>query len=734
MWKTFPVAKVSVPDEFEAVLLLVTREALRHQPDDFYPFAAQLLKSELASRANGTGDFLAFLKKGEESRGRSAGSDQPAPIEPEPIPEPEGAQASSSVPVVSEPAPSAPVITETVEISSEPTPVPAATEEVPVVSNSLKPRGGGRRRRQSVSAEVVDMEKNAAEKTPFYEKSELQTTKVTEAISENFLFKDLDEEQVRVVVGAMFEKKAEVGELVIEQGCDGDNFYVVEDGEYEIHVAKNGAEPFVFGTLGKGGSFGELALMYNTPRAATIKCIVPGTLWALDRVTFRSILMNTSFQKRRKYESFIESVPLLEGLDPYERAKIADSLKEERFEEGEKIIRQGEVGSDMYFVLEGQVRVSIHKLSCEDEEHEISILHEGQYFGELALVTKKPRAATCTAVGHVKVAKIERDAFERLICKCEDVMKRGFKQYETELKAIFDDDALCLQYAEEGDEKIVLELHKHYAEDHTLHHLHEGASGASKEVKSDTTTEATAVAEAPAEEAPAEEAPAEEAPAEEAPAEETPAEETPAEDVPAEETPAEETPAEDVPAEETPAEEAPAEEAPAEEAPAEEAPAEEAPAEEAPAEEAPAEEAPAEEAPAEEAPAEEAPAEEAPAEEAPAEEAPAEEAPAEEAPAEEAPAEEAPAEEAPAEEAPAEEAPAEEAPAEEAPAEEAPAEEAPAEEAPAEEAPAEEAPAEEAPAEEAPAEEAPAEEAPAEEAPAEDAPAEDAPVEEAPAE
>jgi CRP-like cAMP-binding protein len=67
-------------------------------------------------------------------------------------------------------------------------------------------------------------------------------------------------------------------------GEDGDFFYMVDTGGFEVLV-----DGKTVGTIGAGGSFGELALMYNAPRAATIKCNqAPSKLWALDRKTFRS--------------------------------------------------------------------------------------------------------------------------------------------------------------------------------------------------------------------------------------------------------------------------------------------------------------------------------------------------------------------------------------------------------------------------------------------------------------
>lgn len=72
----------------------------------------------------------------------------------------------------------------------------------------------------------------------------------------------------------MVEKKVKSGDVVIQQGDEGDNFYVVDEGLFEVFV--NGKKVV---EIGPGGSFGELALMYNTPRAATVKAVNDGVLW-----------------------------------------------------------------------------------------------------------------------------------------------------------------------------------------------------------------------------------------------------------------------------------------------------------------------------------------------------------------------------------------------------------------------------------------------------------------------
>ena len=85
-------------------------------------------------------------------------------------------------------------------------------------------------------------------------------------------------------------------------------------GVYNIFI-KQGNEDVKVGSCQNKGSFGELALMYNMPRAATIQSAGDGMLWAMDRQTFRRIVLRNAFQKRKMYESLLEKVPLLSSLN-----------------------------------------------------------------------------------------------------------------------------------------------------------------------------------------------------------------------------------------------------------------------------------------------------------------------------------------------------------------------------------------------------------------------------------
>lgn len=292
-------------------------------------------------------------------------------------------------------------------------------------------------RRKSVFAEQYDPEEeDEDEKQIIYPKSDEQRKRLGEAVKNILLFRSLDTQEMSEVLDAMFERKVEAGDLVIQQGDDGDYFYVIERGTFQFFVSGEDGTERMVGEYKDSGSFGELALMYNMPRSATAKAATPGSLWAMSRQTFRKIVLQRAYKKRRAYEILLSKVDMLKSLENYERMNLCDALTPKRFSKGDLIIKEGDAADGMYFLEEGTVRITKNNEEG-GKEREVSKLTSGSYFGELALITHKPRAANVYADTDIKVAFLDVSAFERLLGPCMDIMKRSMKNYEEQLEKIF---------------------------------------------------------------------------------------------------------------------------------------------------------------------------------------------------------------------------------------------------------------------------------------------------------
>ena len=108
-------------------------------------------------------------------------------------------------------------------------------------------------------------------------------------------------------------------------------------------------------SIGECSSFGELALIYGTPRAATIKAKTDVKLWSLLGETYRRILMDSTIRKRKLYEEFLSQVSILETLDEWERLTVADSLEPIQFDDGSIVVKQGDPGDDFFIIVEVRI-------------------------------------------------------------------------------------------------------------------------------------------------------------------------------------------------------------------------------------------------------------------------------------------------------------------------------------------------------------------------------------------
>lgn len=285
-------------------------------------------------------------------------------------------------------------------------------------------------RRKSVFAETYNPEDDENDEKVVYPKSNQQRASLDKSLKESILFRSLEFEQMEEVLDAMFEKKVYPGDYIIRQGEDADNFYVIQTGTYKVFV-----DEVYVKTYEGAGSFGELALMYNTPRQATVQSETAGTLWAMDRNTFRRIILKSAVKRMKLFEMLLDSVPMLKSLQTSERMNLADALVTKYYNIGERIFEKGDRSNGMYFIEEGEISIRVY--TSDDGEIEINRLKRGDYFGELSLITNKPRAASAAVTLPSKLAFLDVETFERLLGPCRDIMKRNIDHYEHTLIDIF---------------------------------------------------------------------------------------------------------------------------------------------------------------------------------------------------------------------------------------------------------------------------------------------------------
>merc|ERR1719235_2985051 len=213
--------------------------------------------------------------------------------------------------------------------------------------------------------------------------------------SQNFLFREMQDQRADMVADAMFEKKVRAGETVIKQGDIGDNFYIVGSGDLQCFVQRDAdEEPKKVLDYAPGGSFGELALMYLCPRAATVKAVSDCVLWGIDAIQFKALISGGDEPPKREWEDFLDTVQALQGLNKFERMTLAEIVECEDCGKDEIVIKKGDETADFFYIVESGMCVAYVDGGNGTEVLEAKQFAKGEYFGELEILQGGPRQVT----------------------------------------------------------------------------------------------------------------------------------------------------------------------------------------------------------------------------------------------------------------------------------------------------------------------------------------------------
>jgi len=250
------------------------------------------------------------------------------------------------------------------------------------------------------------------------EKSTDDKERIAEAIRASVIFKDISNQQRELIFSAMEPLAVKKGDWVIRQGEMGDRFYIVDNGKFEVRILPDGTD--IDGSGGKlvhlyvgsrathaHPSFGELALMYSAPRAASIIAQTDGQLWALHRSVFKKILAQQNIRKEAIKE--LRKLDVLKCLVSNELVALVETMEEVNFADGTLIVSEGDTGDAFFLIVKGrcQIRSSVRGAP--------SVLHVNNYFGKNMLLKVGKYDATVVALGATKCLKISLSAVEMKI-------------------------------------------------------------------------------------------------------------------------------------------------------------------------------------------------------------------------------------------------------------------------------------------------------------------------------
>ncbi|MCB9654153.1 MAG: cyclic nucleotide-binding domain-containing protein [Deltaproteobacteria bacterium] len=208
-------------------------------------------------------------------------------------------------------------------------------------------------------------------------------------------------------------------EIVIQQGSTGSSVYVLLQGEVEVSSENDGHH--VLARLGPGSLFGEMALITQKPRSATVRTTQPSELFEIDRSVVESVAMAyptvvdevVQFARRRLLMNLMATSPLFSALDDEERVQMLKAFMPMVIEANQVVIKESASAPGLHLVLEGEFEVSA--LDPAGDRLVLAYLRAGDVFGEISLIAERETTATVRATEKSVVLMLEKSRFDAFI-------------------------------------------------------------------------------------------------------------------------------------------------------------------------------------------------------------------------------------------------------------------------------------------------------------------------------
>lgn len=244
---------------------------------------------------------------------------------------------------------------------------------------------------------------------------------IKRALLRHFLFTHLPPGNIDEIIEEMQCYSLGPRDILFRQGDPGHNFFVLAEGTVEIII--NGTSK---GVIKEGNGFGELALIHDSLRTATIRTVEKVHLWGIGRKVFREALKTLSSLKFDENKRFLQCVPFLSCLTESQLDSIVAVSVCQCFTHGQKILIEGDPGDHFYIIQEGSVE-------CSSGGVIKRVLNAGDYFGEQALLYNTLRTASITAISKVKVLSLGREMLTTVLGD-----KLQYTLYKNTLRIAFD--------------------------------------------------------------------------------------------------------------------------------------------------------------------------------------------------------------------------------------------------------------------------------------------------------
>lgn len=202
-----------------------------------------------------------------------------------------------------------------------------------------------------------------------------------------------------MLVGQLRPRKYSGGCDIITEGGMGEQLFIVEKGVCDVIKTIGGKQTVVL-QLKKGAYFGEIAVMYDVPRTATVRAATEVSILSIDRTDLVSTIGKDKLDRMRHVArvQLFETIPLLRNLPLLQKRRIADLLKPEIWDRGQVILSNAKRTRRLYILEQGQCQLSTTPAtSARKADPEETYLSPGQYFGQAGFLYDQPLLFKVTA-------------------------------------------------------------------------------------------------------------------------------------------------------------------------------------------------------------------------------------------------------------------------------------------------------------------------------------------------
>jgi len=313
------------------------------------------------------------------------------------------------------------------EVDSDTEPTPQTLSRFAAEGEICRLKG----RRRAVFAEGFDSPINW--RPPVYIKTAIQIEEIKATIRSSFMFSALDQATFDTVVAAFkgphtYDRGSEIirqGEMV-QSGEPA--LFILLSGKLDVFRHKPDQDPpgdFVTVLETAGRAFGEVSLVYNCPRTASVVARQDSQLWSIDRDTFNWCVKSSQVSRTARQEQFLSTVEILRHVSKEERHKLVEVMQMRSFKRGQVIIRKGDLSSEFYIMQEGTAFAILNGQRVKE-------YGASSYFGELALMYRQPRAADVVSGSeHTTLAVLDAGSFKRLLGNLQQLLIERAHNYLT---------------------------------------------------------------------------------------------------------------------------------------------------------------------------------------------------------------------------------------------------------------------------------------------------------------